>query len=51
MVIEVVWLAPFKCIKHIGYGTTTKDMEISIQQLCKKNPKKPLFSQREILKI
>ena len=29
MVVELVWLAPFKPVKHMGYETTTRDTEIS----------------------
>ena len=35
-VIELVWLAPCKSVKHYGYGNTTRDTKISTQQLCKK---------------
>ena len=34
MVIELVWLAPFKSVKHMEHENTTRDMEISIRQLC-----------------
>ena len=36
MVIEPVWLAPFKSTKHMGYQNTTGDTEISTRQLRKK---------------
>ena len=34
-VIEPVWLAPFKSVKHTGYKNTTRDTIISTRQLRK----------------
>ena len=34
-VIEPVWLAPFKSVKHMGYENTTRETEISVWQLHK----------------
>ena len=36
-VIEPVWLAPFKSVKHMGYENITRDMEISTWQLHKES--------------
>ena len=34
-VIELVWLAPFQSVRHMGYKNTTRDTIISIRQLHK----------------
>ena len=43
-VIESACLAPFKSVKYMGYENTTRDREISIQQLYQKKKKKSLIS-------